>query len=80
MGSILRYMLRPNSKKNKLGTTVCEKFPFISVSPYLEVCCSCHGERLVEIKWPTTVIGKIPNSEIYSTHIEQQNDSSYLKK
>lgn len=58
--------------------TVCERFPFISVSPDLEVCCSCHGERLVEIKWPTTAIGKIPNSEIYSTHIEQQNDSSFF--
>ena len=62
------------------GMTIYERFSFISVSPDLEVCCSCHGEGLVEIKCPATLIGKIPNSENYSIHIEQQNYSMYLKK
>ena len=62
------------------GITIYERFPFIFVSPDLEVCCSCHGKGLVEIKCPATLIGKIPNSENYSTHIEQQNYSIYLKK
>ena len=51
------------------GMTICERFFFISVSSDLEVCCSSHGERLVEIKCLGTLIGKIPNSENYSTHI-----------
>ena len=61
------------------GMTICERFFFISVSSDLEVCCSSHGERLVEIKCLGTLIGKIPNSDNYSTHIEKQNDSIYLK-
>ena len=60
--------------------TICERFPFISVNPDPEVCCSCHGEGLVEVKCQATLIGKIPNYENYSTHKEQQNDSIYLKK
>ena len=36
------------------------------------VCYCCHGEWLVEINCPETLIGKMPNPENYLTHIEQQ--------
>ena len=62
------------------GMTIGERFLFISLSSGLDVDCSCHGEGLVKIKCPATFISKIANSENYSAHIEQQNDSIYLKK
>ena len=61
------------------GMTVFKSHPFISVSPDLEINCSCHGPGLVEIKCPATFIKKVPSAENYK-HLEIINEQPYLKK
>ena len=67
-----------NPKVSDPGMTVFKSHPFISVSPDLEINC-CHGLRLVEIKCPATIIGKVPSAENYK-HLEIINEQPYLKK
>ena len=58
---------------------VFKSHSFISVSPDLEINCSCHGPGLVEIKSPATFIGKVSSAESYK-HLEIINEQPYLKK
>ena len=67
-----------NPEVSDPGITVFKSHPFISVSPDLEINC-CHGLRLVEIKCPATIIGKVPSAENYK-HLEIINEQPYLKK
>ena len=66
-----------NPKVSDPGMAVFKSHPFISVSPDLEINCSCHGPGLVEIKCPATIIGKVLSTENYK-HL-QINDQPYLK-
>ena len=68
-----------NPEVSDPGMTVFKSHPFISVSPDLEINCSCHGPGLVEIKCPAAFIGKVPSAEIYK-HLEIINEQPYLKK
>ena len=58
-----------NVKAKEPGMTVLQPYFFKSVSPDLEVICSYHGPGLVEIKCPTSLIGKVPSIENYH-HLE----------
>ena len=58
---------------------VHKKLSFITATPDLEIECSCHGMGLVEIKCPSTVIGKIPDSTNYE-HLENYQGNDRLKR
>ena len=68
-----------NVKVKEPGMTVLQPYPFISVSPDLEVICSCHGPGLVEIKCPASLIGKVPSIENYH-HLELSDGQIKLKR
>ena len=59
--------------------TILKPYPFIQVSPDLEVICSCYGPRLVEIKCPASLIGKVPSVENYH-HLELSDGQIKLKR
>ena len=59
--------------------TILQPYPFISVSPDLEVICSCHGPGLVEIKCPASFIGIVPSVENYH-HLELSDGQIKLKR
>ena len=40
--------IHQNPEVSNLGTTMFKSHPFISISPDLEINCSCHGPGLVE--------------------------------
>ena len=61
------------------GMTILSSYPFISVSPDLEIDCSCHGPGLVEIKCPASLIGQIPSHNNYH-HLEEIHGELFLKK
>ena len=61
------------------GMIISSEFPFLSATPDLEIECSCHGKGFVEIKCPTTVIGKTPNANNY-THLEVTDGVTHLKR
>ena len=54
-----------NVKVEEPGMMVLQPYPVTSVSPDLEVIFSYHGRGLVEIKCPTSLIGKVPSLENY---------------
>ena len=54
-----------NPEVSDPGMVVFKSHSFISVSPDLEINCSCHGSGLVEIKCPATFVGKVPSAENY---------------
>ena len=62
---------------NDRGMTVFEEYPYLSATPDMEINCNCHGAGLTEIKCPATLTGKIPITENYSKHVE--NDGDKLK-
>ena len=68
-----------NVKVKEQGMTILRPYPFISVSPDLEVICSCHGSGLVEIKCPASLIGKVPFVENYH-HLDFSDDQIKLKR
>ena len=68
-----------NMTYNDPGMTVFEEYPYLSAAPDMEINCNCHGAGLVEIKYPETLIGKIPSIENYSKHIEKDGDRLKLK-
>ena len=59
--------------------TVLQPYPFISVSPDLEVICSFNGSGLVEIKCPAGLIGKVPSIE-NCHHLELSDGQIKLKR
>ena len=64
---------------NDPGMTVFEEYPYLSVTPDIEINCNCHGAGLVEVKCPATLIGKILSIENYNKHIEKDGDKLKLK-
>ena len=70
---------RQNPEVSDPGMTLFKSHLFISVSPDLEINCSCHGPGLVEIKRPATIIGKVPSAE-NNKHLETINEQPSLKK
>jgi len=45
------------------GMTIDHKYPFFSVSPDAEGCCTCCGKFLIEIKCPYSICETVPTSE-----------------
>ena len=68
-----------NMQSNDPGMRISITHPYISVTPDLEIECSCHGKGLVEINCPFTLIGKKPSHENYK-HLIKHGDASRLKK
>ena len=68
-----------NLKLKEPGMTLLQLYPFISVSPDLEVICSYHGFGLVEIKCPASLIGKVSFIENHH-HLELTDCQIKLKR
>ena len=67
-----------NIKVKEPGRTLLQPYLFISVSPDLEVFCSCDGLGLVEIKCPASLIGKVPF--VKNCHHLERNDGQLKLK
>ncbi|XP_047140040.1 uncharacterized protein LOC105845087 [Hydra vulgaris] len=60
------------------GINVSRTHVFLSVTPDIEINCSCHGPGVVEIKCPPS-IGVSP-SDINYKHLKKMNDKVMLKR
>ena len=60
------------------GMTISQQYPFISVTPDLQINCDCHGPGLIEIKCPASLIGQIPSVNNYH-HLEEIDGKIVLK-
>ena len=68
-----------NVRVEEPGVMVLQPYPFISVSPDLEVICSYHGRGVVKIKCLTSLVGKVPSIENYQ-HLELSDGQIKLKR
>ena len=55
-----------------------EEYSYLSATPGTEIDCNCHGAGLIEIKWPATLISKIPSTENYSKLIGKVKAKIYM--
>ncbi|XP_065679565.1 uncharacterized protein LOC124814931 [Hydra vulgaris] len=62
------------------GMLILKQYPFISCSPDLEVSCTCHGNGLLEIKSPASLIGQIPSTDNYKHIKMNKNQEIMLRK